>query len=228
MSNAATAIAQAHTVAQEKKSNKAKADASKARASSFQQAVDRKNAAPIATIEAAKALIPTAAQIAAIARAFAIDEADTDELFGAGFNSAMDEIRVMESVLVSTVQGEKNFRALEMHMQRIVGSRVASAFGQAQFYETRRQAARELSSGFANEDRDEDRMGVDGQANRAAAAREFAAQLGMKAYALVCLAEGSAKAYAEYFGSEWKPYTRANSRALDRQVADAQADALGF
>ncbi|MCP1203665.1 hypothetical protein [Acetobacter oryzoeni] len=68
----------------------------------------------------------------------------------------------------------------------------------------KRQAARELSSGFTNENRDEDRMGIDGQANRAA------------------------KAYAEYFGSEWKSYSRNSVRSLDRQIADAQADALGF
>ncbi|ARW11768.1 hypothetical protein [Acetobacter ascendens] len=80
MSNAATAIAQAHTEAQEKKAAKATKNASRAR--SFQETVDRKAAAPIATLEAVKALIPTDAQAAAIARAFAIDEVDTDEVFG--------------------------------------------------------------------------------------------------------------------------------------------------
>ncbi|WP_339078320.1 hypothetical protein QQM41_15410 (plasmid) [Acetobacter sp. AC2005] len=226
MSNAATAIAQAHTEAQEKKAAKATKNASRAR--SFQETADRKAAAPIATLEAVKTLIPTDAQAAAIARAFAIDEVDTDEVFGAGYNSVMEEIKIMEPILATTVNGEKNYRALEMHMQRIVGARVASAFGQAQFYETKRQAAREMSSGFTNENRDEDRMGIDGQANRAAFAREFAAQLGMKAYGLSALAEGAAKAYAEYFGSEWKPYSRNSARSLDRQIADAQADALGF
>ncbi|AOX18720.1 hypothetical protein [Kozakia baliensis] len=226
MSNADTAIAQAHTAAQEQKANKAAA--SKARARRFAETVQRKDVAPVITVEAVKALIPTDAQMAAIARSFAIDEVDTDEIFGAGYNAVMDEIKVLEPALVVSIDGEKNFRALEMHMQRIVGARVASAYGQAQFYETKRQAARELSSAHANDSRDEDRMGIDGLANRAAFAREFAAQLGMKAYALAALAEGAAKAYAEYFGTEWKPYAKGNARSLNQQAAAAQIDALGF
>lgn len=221
MSNADTAIAQAHTAAQEKKARKTQ------RAREFQNIVDRK-AAPVATLEAVKALIPSDTQMAAIARSFAIDEVDADEIIGAGYNAVMDELNTMAPILVTTIDGEKNFRALDMHMQRIVGARVASAFGQAQFYETKRQTAAELSSAIRNADRDEDRMGIDGLANRAGFARDFAAQLGMKAYGLAMLAEGAVKAYGEYFGSEWKPYSRTATRSLNRQVADAQADALGI
>ena len=90
--------------------------------------------------------------------------------------------------------------------------------------------ARDLNSKVANEDRDEDRMGVDGLANDAERAREFAAQMAVQAFALLAAAEGAVDAYAQVTGSDWKPY-QGNSRpatSVSRQAADAQIAALGF
>jgi len=232
MSNAATAIAQAHTAAQEKKATKAGKAAPKAagapRARQFAEAVERSKANAVVTLEGVRRLVPSHEQMANIIRFFGIDDVDYDALVVAGRTITMTEIDALAPALVNTVNGEKNYRALEMHMQRMVGARVASAHGQATFYETKRQVARELSSAIANADRDEDRLGVDGMDNKAAFARDFAAQLGAKAYGLLALAEGAATAYADYFGTAWKPYSRTNARTVSQNAAAAQAEALGF
>ncbi len=121
-------------------------------------------------------------------------------------------------------------KALEMHLQRIVDAFVRSAHGAGTFYETKAALARDASSKVANEDRDEDRQGVDGTANRAARAREFAATIALQAFALLAAAEGAVDAYAQVTGSDWKPYEGATrpAMAVDRQVAAAQMAALGM
>ena len=73
-------------------------------------------------------------------------------------------------------------------------------------------------------------MGIDGLANRAQGARQFAASLSVKAYATLAAAEGALSAYAHIIGSEWKPYTSPsdNGAAVSRDAASAQAAALGI
>jgi len=232
MSDVDTAMAQAHTAAQARKAstpaNKGKGQASPARRAAFNDAVQRKANTIVPTLEDVRLLTPTHEQISAICRAFAIDEVHFDSMVATARDITRMEITLMADALVSDFNGEKNYRALEMHMQRIVGSRVSSAYGQANFYETKRQAAKDLSNSFSNADREEDRMGIDGGANRAAQARQFAATLGVKAFALLAVAEGAVAEYDAYFGTPWKPYTRDNARTLDQQVAAAQSDALGI
>jgi len=238
MSNADTAIAQAHVAAQalmDRKAAKAKANpkpktdaAPSPRARQFAAAVERNRANSVITLESARRLAPTADRVTKIVQHFAMDDVDYDSLVSTGNTLTLAELNALAPGLVSTVNGEANYRALEMHAQRMVGARVASAHGQASFYETKRQLAAELSSAITNMDRDEDRMGIDGGANRAAFAREFAAQLGVKAYVLMALAEGACEAYAEYFGSEWKPYSKTNARTVSQNAAAAEAEALGI
>ncbi|PYD74311.1 hypothetical protein CFR71_15810, partial [Novacetimonas pomaceti] len=79
-----------------------------------------------------------------------------------------------------------------------------------------------------NEYREEDRMGVDGLENRAANARRFAAEQGIKAAALVASARGALAAYEDMIGAPWKPYTASNARTIDQRAAAAEMDALGF
>ena len=55
-----------------------------------------------------------------------------------------------------------NERALQIHLQRITGAFVGSAFGAAQFYGIKKSAAMELTSKLLNDDRDEDREGPAG------------------------------------------------------------------
>ena len=55
-----------------------------------------------------------------------------------------------------------NERALQIHLQRIVGAHVASAYGAAQFYGAKLSAAKDLTTRLGNDDRDEDRGGPSG------------------------------------------------------------------
>ena len=66
--------------------------------------------------------------------------------------------------------------------------------------------------------------------NDAERAREFAAQMGLQAYALLAAAEGAVDAYAQVTGSDWKPYEGQARPAMsvDRQAAAAQMAALGM
>ncbi len=65
----------------------------------------------------------------------------------------------MKHILLSAdaLQPTVNDTAMKIHLQRIVGSFVTSAYGAAQFYSQKVTQARDLASKFANDDRDEDR-----------------------------------------------------------------------
>jgi hypothetical protein len=165
---------------------------------------------------------PNATHAAAISRAFAIVEVDYDAI------REVTEEQVARSA--AALSAHLSDKATELHMQRIVDAFVRSAHGAGVFYGTKASLARDLSSQVANEDRDEDRMGVDGTANRANRAREFAAQMAMQAFALLAAAEGAVDAYAQVTGNDWKPY-EGNTRPamnVDRQAAEAQMAALGM
>jgi hypothetical protein len=70
-----------------------------------------------------------------------------------------------------------NGKALQIHLQRVTGAFVGSAFGAAQFYGTKKSAAMELTSKLLNDDRDEDRDGPSGFESKAERARLFAAEI---------------------------------------------------
>ncbi len=93
-----------------------------------------------------------------------------------------------------------NERALQIHLQRIVGAHVASAYGTAQFYGAKLSAAKDLTTRLGNDDRDEDRGGPSGFEDKAARARRFAAEMALQSYALRAAAEGAVLAYAEVTG----------------------------
>jgi hypothetical protein len=115
-----------------------------------------------------------------------------------------------------------------MHLQRIVGAFVSSAFGAGQFYTGKVTQARELTMKVTNEDRDEDRDGVSGFESRAERARIFAAEMGLQAYALLVAAEGAVSAYAHLTGSEWKPYEApSQGLSVSRASAATQMGAFG-
>jgi len=115
------------------------------------------------------------------------------------------------------------------HLQRIVGSFVASAHGATMFYSGKVTAARDLTAKLANEARDEGRDGVYGFESKAARARSFAAQAGLTAFALMAAAEGALDAYSAIIGEDWKPYEApvAQAASLSRQSASVEMDALG-
>lgn len=231
MSDAITNVAAALTTAQARKAARTGKTSKPAVISSsaqrFQRATDTR---PVITFEAARALCPTADQVAMITTGFGLEDVDYAEIRDSVEASFAAMAKTLEPALVSEgFDGQPNNKALEMHLQRIAGAYVGSAFGSASFYETKRQQARELNSQF-NQDREEDRTGIDGLANRAQRAREFAATLSLKAYATLAAAEGAISAYAHIIGSDWKPYTSPsdNGASLSRNAAGAQATALGF
>jgi len=229
MSDATTTMAAALGSAQERKAKKsAQAPKKTAREREFQAAVQRNRENNVITLEGVRLMTPSATLAGNFERILNITVADYDETFGAGYNATMDEMKAMATVLAYEWRGETEYRNLEMHMQRVVGARIASAHGAARFYQSKAAVSLELNSALRNPDRDEDRMGVDGQENRAQNARLFAAQAGARAYALLALAEGAAKAYAEFLGSEWQPYSPRNSRTLDERANAEALDALGF
>jgi len=122
-----------------------------------------------------------------------------------------------------------NEKAMQMHLQRVVGAYVASACGAGQFYGQKITQARDLTARLANDDRDEDRGGPYGFEDRAARARLFAAETGLQAYALLAAAEGAVSAYAHITGETWRPYepSRPNSDTVSRQSAAAEMAAFG-
>ena len=99
-----------------------------------------------------------------------------------------------------------NEKALQIHLQRITGAFVSSAFGAAQFYGTKKSAAMELTTKLLNDARDEDREGPAGFESKAERARLFAAEMGLQSFALMAAAEGAIAAYADITGETWKPY----------------------
>lgn len=122
-----------------------------------------------------------------------------------------------------------NEKAMQIHLQRIVGAFVSSAHGAAMFYGNKVSEARTLTVASANDSRDEDRDGVYGFESKADRARMFAAQMAMQSFALLAAAEGAVHAYAHVTGEAWKPYEapQAASASTQRRSAAVELDALG-
>lgn len=90
-------------------------------------------------------------------------------------------------------------KPMQIHMQRIVGSFVGSAYGAGQFY------------------------------SRAQRKGEFAADMGLQAHVLRIAAEGAVAAYEDITGETWKPYERTveqSAKSVDREAATAQMAAF--
>jgi hypothetical protein len=119
-------------------------------------------------------------------------------------------------------------KALQIHLQRITGAFVSSAYGSAQFYGAKKSAAMELTSKLLNDDRDEDRSGVYGFESKADSARLFAAEMALQSFALMAAAEGALAAYAECTGETWKPYQAATAPAAGVARKAAAAEMAAF
>ncbi len=119
--------------------------------------------------------------------------------------------------------------AMQIHLQRIVGAFVGSAYGAAQFYGTKKSAAMDLTSRLLNDARDEDREGPAGFESKAERARLFAAEMALQSFALLAAAEGAVAAYADITGETWKPYETPlpASASVTRQSAAAEMAAFG-
>ncbi len=177
----------------------------------------------VVTFETAARICPNEAVATKISRLYGLDAVDYHAI-----REDTEEHLAMSAKVLGNNLGERPEKALEMHMQRIVDSFVRSAHGAGNFYDQKAAIARNASSAIANEDRDEDRQGIDGLPNRAQRACEFAAIVGLQAYALLAAAHGAIDAYAHVCGQNWKPYEGmgGSAQALTRQALTIRASAF--
>jgi hypothetical protein len=173
------------------------------------------------TFELVQAHAPHAGLAENLSRTFGINPVD----YAAILEATEENIALSAKALQPTL----NDKAMEIHLQRVVGSFVSSAYGAAMFYGTKVTQAKDLTMKSQNDDRDEDRGGVSGYESKAERARQFAAEMALQASALMAAAEGAVSAYAHITGEDWKPYEApaAPASSTSRQSAEAQMAAFG-
>jgi hypothetical protein len=174
------------------------------------------------TLEMVRLACPDATQAFRISESFGLPVLDGD-----GIRDLHERLIVETADSLQEGLGE---RAMQIHLQRIVGAYVGSAHGAGQFYSRAVTEARDATAKSACDARDEDidgPVGFDGQAQRR---REFAADMGVQAHALRMAAEGAVRAYEQVVGETWKPFERAIENigaSVDRKAAEAQMAAFG-
>jgi hypothetical protein len=180
----------------------------------------RTEQAQVYTIELATALCPHEALASNLSRTFGVEPVDFEDIREATQKTFVEA----SNALVDNL----NPKALQIHLQRIVGAYVSSACSAGQFYGQKVSQAKDLTMSLANDDRDEDRGGPAGFDDRGARARFFAAEMGLQSYALLAAAEGAVAAFFEITGEAWKPYERPrlNSQSVGRQSATAEMSAF--
>lgn len=174
------------------------------------------------TVEMVRLVCPDAAQATRIAESFGLAVVDSDGIRD-----------LHQRLLTETADalGEGlNERAMQIHLQRIVGSYVGSAHGAGQFYSRAVTEARAATAKLANDTRDEDLDGPVGFESAAQRKREFAAEVGIQAHALRMAAEGAVTAYEHVVGESWKPFERQAEQPgeiVSRKAAEVQIAAFG-
>lgn len=175
-----------------------------------------------ASLEMVRLACPDSAQASLISESFGLPVIDSD-----GIRDLHHKIIVDTAESLNEGLGD---RAMQIHLQRIVGSYVGSAHGAGQFYSRAVSEARDATAKSANDARDEDLDGPVGFDSNAQRKREFAADMGIQAHALRCAAEGVVTAYEEVVGEAWKPFQRQvenPGQTVDRKAAELQMAALG-
>lgn len=174
------------------------------------------------TLEMVRLACPDAAQALMIAESFGSPVLDSN-----GIRDLHERMIVETAEALGEGLGE---RAMQIHLQRIVGAYVGSAHGAGQFYSRAVTEARDMTAKAANDLRDEDLDGPVGFDSAAQRKREFAADMGLQAHALRMAAEGAVAAYEQIVGERWKPFERPvehPGQTLDRKAAELQMAALG-
>ncbi|MFA1674213.1 hypothetical protein ACDY97_15870 [Rhizobium mongolense] len=175
-----------------------------------------------ATLEMVRLTCPDTAQAMLIAESFGTAVVDSD-----GIRDLHERLIIETADSLSEGLGEK---AMQIHLQRIVGAYVGSAHGAGQFYSRAVSEARDATAKSANYARDEDLDGPVGYDSAAQRKREFAADMGIQSHALRMAAEGAVAAYRQVIGEAWKPFDRPvdnPGQSPDRKAAEAQMAALG-
>lgn len=175
-----------------------------------------------ATLEMVRLTCPDAHQALAIAETFGTAVIDGD-----GIRDLHERLIIETADSLSEGLGE---RAMQIHLQRIVGAYVGSAHGAGQFYSRAVSEARDATAKASADNRDEDLDGPVGYDSAAQRKREFAADMGVQAHSLRMAAEGAVAAYEQIVGEAWKPFDRPvenPGQSLDRKAAAAQLAAFG-
>jgi hypothetical protein len=175
-----------------------------------------------ATLEMVRLTCPDAHQALAIAETFGTAVIDGD-----GIRDLHERLIIETADSLSEGLGE---RAMQIHLQRIVGAYVGSAHGAGQFYSRAVSEARDATAKASADNRDEDLDGPVGFDSAAQRKREFAADMGVQAHSLRMAAEGAVAAYEQIVGEAWKPFDRPvenPGQSLDRKAAAAQLAAFG-
>ena len=174
------------------------------------------------TLEMVRLACPDATQALRISESFGLVLLDSEGI------RDLHERQIVEAA--DSLHEGLGERAMQIHLQRIVGAYVGSAHGAGQFYSRAVTEARDATAKSACDARDEDLggpVGFDGQAQRR---REFAADMGLQAHALRMAAEGAVRAYEQVVGESWKPFERPADNVgttVDRKAAEAQMAAFG-
>ncbi|ETR79478.1 hypothetical protein X566_00740 [Afipia sp. P52-10] len=174
------------------------------------------------TLEMVRLACPDAAQATLISESFGLPVLDGD-----GIRDLHQRMIVETADSLSEGLGE---RAMQIHLQRIVGAYVGSAHGAGQFYSRAVTEARDATAKASNDLRDEDLDGPVGFDSTAQRKREFAADMALQSHALRMAAEGAVAAYEHVVGERWKPFERPvenPGHTLDRKAAEMQLAAFG-
>ncbi len=173
------------------------------------------------TLEMVRLACPDAAQANRISDSFGLATLDSDGIRD-----------LHERLIIETAQALKDGlseRAMQIHLQRIVGAYVGSAHGAGQFYSRAVTEARDATAKLANDSRDEDLDGPVGFDSAAQRKREFAADMALQAHALRMAAEGTVTAYEQIVGETWKPFERQIEHAgetVGRKAAKLQMESF--
>ncbi|RWB94699.1 MULTISPECIES: hypothetical protein [unclassified Mesorhizobium] len=174
------------------------------------------------TLEMVRLCCPDAAQASLISESFGLPVLDSD-----GIRDLHEKLIIETADALGEGLGE---RAMQIHLQRIVGAYVGSAHGAGQFYSRAVTEARDATAKAANDARDEDLDGPVGFDSAAQRKREFAADMALQSHALRMAAEGAVAAYEQVVGEKWKPFERPvenPGQSIDRKAAEMQLAALG-
>ena len=174
------------------------------------------------TLEMVRLACPDTTQAARISSSFGLPLLDSD-----GIRDT--HLQLIAETASELSEGLKE-RAMQIHLQRIVGAYVGSAHGAGQFYSRAVTEARDATAKASNDARDEDLDGPVGFDSGAQRKREFAADMGVQSHALRMAAEGAVAAYEQVIGETWKPFDRPVENpgaSLDRKAAEAQLAAFG-
>ncbi len=174
------------------------------------------------TLEMVRLCCPDSNQASLISESFGLPVLDSDGI------REFHERSLIEGA--DTLSEGLSDKAMQIHLQRIVGSYVGSAYGAGQFYSKAVTEAKDASARLANDTRDEDLEGPVGFDSAAQRKREFAADMGLQSHALRMAAEGAVAAYEHIVGESWKPYERQvenPGQSVSRKAAELQMAALG-